>query len=115
MPKVVVLNNYPLDRVWKEVRLKETPDHLLFGINYFHTRNYDVKIVPCPMRERLRIRRFGFPIPLGNLSRQKAAWDALKQADILYAACGTETYLLQSLHGPVWCGVLLSASCIILL
>lgn len=45
MTRVLVFNNHSLENVLKEVNKKDKPDHLLYGINYFYKRGYDVEIV----------------------------------------------------------------------
>lgn len=103
MPRVVVVNNYSLDRVWQEVKNGQTPDQYLYGINYFAERGYEVEIAPLTdttiyskiqrLYERLR-----GPVPLGNLEQQLLTWDMSKKADLIYAPCQTQTYLLAYLR-----------------
>ena len=56
MYRILVLNNYPLDRVMKEVNLGETGDHLLFGINYFEQAGYSCEILPTWTQKTLPIK-----------------------------------------------------------
>lgn len=46
MPRVFVLNNYPFEEVWEEVRRKDKPDHHLYGINHFERRGFEIEIIP---------------------------------------------------------------------
>jgi glycosyltransferase involved in cell wall biosynthesis len=102
MPRILVINNYPLENVWEEVKRKEKPDHHLYGINYFHSRGYEVKIVPYVHNLFLRkidtcFQKHKGIIPFGSLDRQ---WQALKESshtDLIYAPCQTETQLLSYL------------------
>ena len=101
--RVLVLNNYPLDEVWEEVRRGEKPDHHLFGINHFGALGYEVRIVPFAQSQALQwlermLTRVRFPIPLGALDRQWSGWRLLREADLIYAPCGNETTLLSYLR-----------------
>lgn len=114
MTRILVLNNYPLDRVWREVREGDKPDHHLYGLNYFVAAGHDVQIVPFERPPRFSwVRRwrgwFDALIPLGNLERQADAWKQRHDTDLIYAPCQTETralaYLrrLELLHVPLVC------------
>ncbi len=103
MPQILVCNNYPLDRVWEEVKLKETPDHHLYGINYFHERNYSVELIPfgrVDIGQRLGslAGRMRLPIPIGDLSQEFSILKRLNNADLIYAPCGGQTELLHYLR-----------------
>src|ERR1043165_3543948 len=100
MPRVLVLNNYPLDEVWEEVRRKEKPDHHLFGINYFENKGYDVSVVPYKFSRFLQktmnlLKRLRFPIPMGDLDQQWSVFSALNKCDLIYAPCQTQCQLLS--------------------
>ncbi len=103
MPRVLVLNNYPLDTVWEQVRRGEMPGHVLFGVDHFAARGYECEFVACedgaPPRGLTRaLATCRFPFPLGNLERQ---WEALRRAhrfDLIFAASQTETALLACLR-----------------
>jgi glycosyltransferase involved in cell wall biosynthesis len=102
MRRVVVLNNYPLERVWDEVRLGETPDHHLFGINYFEERGYQPVIVPLRdsgwsrWQRRMEVARF--PLELGDLQQQRDALSCLRAGDLIYAPCASQTHALHYLR-----------------
>ncbi len=103
MVRVLVLNNYPLEPVWEQIRAGLKPDHHLFGINYFGDLGFDVEIVPFNYSEHLRkiqrwLGRALFAIPLGALDRQYWVWRHLNAADLIYAPCGSETNLLTYLR-----------------
>jgi hypothetical protein len=103
MPKVIVLNNYPLDSVWDEVNRREKPDHHLYGINYFCKREFEVEVIPFEGSPFWRkISRFTNTVstllPLGNLDQQWSAFEILNQADIIYAPCQTQTHFLSYLR-----------------
>jgi hypothetical protein len=96
--RILVLNNYPFEDVWQEVRRGEKPDHHLYGINHFHRRGYEVEIVPfqsSPWLQSLDTRLRHFPIPLGSLDQQASALRRLKSGDLLYAPCQTQTHALS--------------------
>jgi hypothetical protein len=99
--RILVLNNYPFEDVWKEVRQGNKPDHHLYGINHFHRRGYEVKVVPFRSSSWLqdldtRLRRS--PLPLGSLEQQVWALGQLKSGDLLYAPCQTQTHALSLLR-----------------
>ncbi|AFY71853.1 glycosyl transferase group 1 [Thalassoporum mexicanum PCC 7367] len=101
--RVLVLNNYPFEQVWQEVKRGEKPDHHLYGINYFHTRGYEVELVPFTSSQFLQqvgqlYRRSRLPIPLGNFDQQWSCWQQLNQADLIYCPCQTQTHLLNYLR-----------------
>lgn len=103
MPTVFVLNNYPFEEVWGEVTRGEKPDHHLYGINYFHQRGFNVKIIPfkgSPFVQavgRLSSKTVNL-LPLGDLDRQWSTLKILQQADLIYAPCQTQTHFLSYLR-----------------
>jgi glycosyltransferase involved in cell wall biosynthesis len=104
MPRrVLVLNNYPFEQVWQEVKRGEKPDHHLYGINYFQQRGYEVEIIPFTNSQFLQqigqiYRRSRLPIPLGDLDQQWSCWQKLNAADLIYCPCQTQTHLLNYLR-----------------
>jgi hypothetical protein len=101
MPRILVLNNYPFDSVWQEVKAGEKPDHHLYGLNYFAQSGYDVEIVPfqsSKLLQKLNQLLQKFPIPLGDLDQQWSALRQLRAADLIYAPCQTQTHLLSYLR-----------------
>jgi hypothetical protein len=96
--RILVLNNYPFEDVWEEVRQGDKPDNHLYGLNHFHRRGYEVKIVPfrsSPWLQELDIRLRRLPFPLGSLEQQVWALGQLKRGDLLYAPCQTQTHALS--------------------
>ncbi|HSH95615.1 MAG TPA: hypothetical protein VK968_15835, partial [Roseimicrobium sp.] len=103
MPRVLVLNNYCLKRVWGEVQRGEKPDHHLFGLNYFESHGFDVEIVPWRdhgawQRLQALFQRVRFPIPMGDFSQQADAVRRRKTVDLIYAPCQTQLHLLAYLR-----------------
>jgi hypothetical protein len=99
MPQVFVVNNYSLEYVWEQVRRGEKPNHHLYGINYFHLRGYEVKLIPfknLPFFQFVDKSLGKLPslVPLGCLDQQWACLKRLAQADLIYAPCQTQTHLL---------------------
>jgi len=101
--RVLVLNNYPMDRVVREVELKETPDHVLFGVNQLKQFGFEPILLPYPafgpwhgLQRLLRLLRM--PLELGDLQQQVVALRLSSDADIVYAPCGSQTHLLQYLR-----------------
>ncbi|HEY7450384.1 MAG TPA: glycosyltransferase [Vicinamibacterales bacterium] len=103
MPRLLVLNNYPLDLLWEDVKRGETPDHLLFGINFLADAGWKLTFPPAGDRGLGRVlnallRRTKFPIPLGDLGQQHHAWKALNHCDVIYAASQTQAHMLSYLR-----------------
>lgn len=101
--RILVLNNYPLDEVWHEVRRGEKPDHHLYGINHLERMGYEIKIVPTELSRGLCalarvMNALRNPIPLGALDRQWSAWRQLSEADLVFAPCGEELNVLAYLR-----------------
>lgn len=99
MARLLVLNNYPLDTVWQEVREGKTPDHLLFGINHLAALGHKIELLPYEDTSALArlsqwLVRARFPVPMGDLSQQLKALRRLRSCDLVYAPCQTQTQLL---------------------
>ncbi len=100
---VLVLNNYPLDRVMREVDLQETPDHVLFGVNRLREHGYEPIFLPYPAEglwAKLQswLGWLRIPLELGDLQQQAMALSRVREADVVYAPCGSQTHLLQYLR-----------------
>lgn len=105
--QVLILNNYPMDRVLKEVELGETPDHVLFGVNRLAALGYEPVFLPYPADGGWAtlqgfLGRMHLPIELGDLQQQMLALRLVRHADLIYAPCGTQTHLLQYLRAIGW-------------
>lgn len=100
--KILVLNNYPLERVLKEVELGETPDQLLFGINYFIDQGHTCNLLnnsqeQLPAKYKL-LQKLNWLFPLGDLFQQYAATLGLHDYDIIYCPATTQIHWLQYLR-----------------
>jgi hypothetical protein len=101
--RLLVLNNYPLDAVWEEVKRGAAPDHLLFGINFLARAGWELTFLPVGDRGvsqalNVVLRRTRFPIPFGDLRQQQHAWNALNNCDVIYAASQTQAHVLSYLR-----------------
>jgi len=95
--RILVVNNYPLESVWDEVRRGEKPDHHLYGVNHFWKRGYNIKIAPFSLSkqwEALEGMARRSPLPLGSLAQQTWVLKHLRRGDIIYSPCQTESHLL---------------------
>lgn len=97
--RVLVINNYPLEQVWAEVKRGEKPDHHLFGLNHLADLGLQIQVVPAAAEERWRrsdrlLRASRLPFPLGRLGRQMAALRWAEPVDVILSACEMETNLL---------------------
>lgn len=107
-PVAYILNNYDLDRVSGEVARQEKPAHHLFGIDALRAGGWQVEIVPQLAGPRWltwvgeSLRRLRFPLPLGDLGQQWAAWRAAPRGAVLYAPCQTQMCTLARLRA---CGI----------
>ena len=103
MKKVLVLNNYPLEDVWEEVKRKDKPDHHLYGINYFNQRKFEIEIIPFKSSQLLQklnnfYQKSKLIVPIGDTDQQWSCLQRLNQADLIYAPCQTQTHLLSYLR-----------------
>lgn len=101
--RALILNNYPLDRVLREVEIGETPDQLLFGVLALSSAGIQPVYLPYPAKGPWAVlqgflRRLRVPLELGDLQQQVYAIKLSKSADVVYAPCGTQTHLLQYLR-----------------
>jgi glycosyltransferase involved in cell wall biosynthesis len=101
--RVLILNNYPMDRVMREVELGETPDHVLFGVNRLAALGFEPVFLPYPAVGRWAtfqslLGRLRIPLELGDLQQQVLALRLSGEADLVYAPCGSQTHLLQYLR-----------------
>tara|TARA_B100001093_G_scaffold519855_1_gene610945 strand:- start:4633 stop:5739 length:1107 start_codon:yes stop_codon:yes gene_type:complete len=101
--KILVLNNYPLDRVSKEVALGETANHLLYGINFFESWGHKCHIAETWSQKQLPfkykiLKRVHYFQNLGDLKQQSEVLSLSNKFDVLYAPCGTQTQWLQFLR-----------------
>jgi len=99
--RVLVLNNYSLDRVWAEVRQGEKPAHHLYGIDLLQEAGYEVHILPLHEKSTPHFlskitRRFDFV--LGNVLQQWEAWKLRRDFDMIYAPCQDQTPILGYLR-----------------
>jgi hypothetical protein len=100
---VLILNNYPMDRVMREVAIGETPNHVLFGVQQLECEGIQPIFLPYPsVGAWARLQSFlgmlHLPFELGDLQQQILAIRLSQQADIIYAPCGSQTHLLQYLR-----------------
>ena len=100
--RILILNNYPMDRVLREIELSETPRHVMFAVDSLITNGHTVIFVPYPafgfwsyIQRILQLLRI--PADLGDLQQQFIALSLANTADIVYAPCGTQTHLIQYL------------------
>lgn len=101
--KILLLNNYPLARVYKEVELGETPDQLLFGYNHFIKEGHDCITIGDNLETRLSpfyriLKKLNWLFPLGDIEQQFAALNIAKNFDIIYCPATTHIYWLQYLR-----------------
>jgi glycosyltransferase involved in cell wall biosynthesis len=101
--RALILNNYPLDRVIREVEIGETPSHVLFGVEHLKAKGIEPIYLPYPsVGVWAIVQRFlcmlHLPLELGDLQQQVLAIKLSGQADIIYAPCGSQTHLLQYLR-----------------
>jgi glycosyltransferase involved in cell wall biosynthesis len=101
--RVLILNNYPMDRVIREVDLKETPDQVLFGVNRLQEYGFEPIFLPYPAlgpwhKLQKLLSKLRIPLELGDLQQQVLALQLSSKADLVYAPCGSQTHLLQYLR-----------------
>jgi glycosyltransferase involved in cell wall biosynthesis len=96
MPRLLVVNDYPLQGMLAQVRAGEVPDQLLYGVNQMMDAGWSVETVELPERSPGRVQRlFNRVLPLGDLRHQLRVVRHRQPFDLLYAACHTQTQALQ--------------------
>lgn len=101
MPRLIVLNNYSLDRVLGEVARGDKPAHHLFGIDRFAKMGFSVVNVPFvegPRPPSYIARALRALPPLGDVRQQFSALQRICPEDLVYAPCQTQTHLLSYLR-----------------
>jgi len=97
--RLIVLNNYDLTRVETEVARGEKPAHHLFGLDALRRAGWSIEIVPQDAGAHLLrwadgwLARSRWPVPLGSLAQQYAAWRQLRRGDVIYSPCQTQSHL----------------------
>jgi glycosyltransferase involved in cell wall biosynthesis len=101
--RVLILNNYPMDRVLLEVAIGETPNHVLFGVEQLESEGIQPIYLPYPSvgawaKLQNLLRMLHLPLELGDLQQQVLAIKLAREVDLIYAPCGSQTHLLQYLR-----------------
>jgi glycosyltransferase involved in cell wall biosynthesis len=100
--RVLVLNNYSFETVWKEVKQGLKPANHIYGIDFLEQEG--MKIILVPFKKNSFLLKLSkwlervLPIPLGDLDQQWSAWKMRKEADIVYSPCQTQTWVLSYLR-----------------
>lgn len=102
MPRLLVLNNYSLERVRGEVERGEKPAHHLFGIDRFAKMGFQVELIPVDeartISQGILARGLRALPPVGDVRQQVAALRRLAADDLIYAPCQTQTQGLSYLR-----------------
>lgn len=102
MPRLLVLNNYSLERVRGEVERGEKPAHHLFGIDRFAKMGFHVELIPVDeartISQGILARGLRALPPVGDVRQQVAALRRLAAGDLIYAPCQTQTQGLSYLR-----------------
>jgi hypothetical protein len=99
MTKIFVLSDYPIYRDIDEVKSGVKPDHILYGLNYFSSRGWDLEFLPFNQSKLISklssvYKKTKFPIPLGNLEQQISLFKYLNQASLVFDITHHQSYLL---------------------
>jgi hypothetical protein len=95
---ILILNNYPVKRVFEEIKNGTKPAHHLYGIPFLNEAGYDTMIID-PVRKSFwkTVGKFLGKIPvlkIGDLDLQIRAFQKRREYDIIYAPCQDVTLLL---------------------
>lgn len=95
--KVLFINNYGMDKAWKEWSNGEYPGHHLWGIT--HLQKYGVDVEILLHRKYVILNKIGLRFKLGNYLDQQARI-LLKRShyDLVYSGCGDNTFFLALLR-----------------
>jgi glycosyltransferase involved in cell wall biosynthesis len=103
MPRLLVVNDYPLQGMLTQVRAGEVPDQLLYGVNHLLDAGWSVETVDLPERTPGRLERLlNQALPLGDLRPQLRVALHRQPFDLVYAACHTQTQALQYARRLRW-------------
>jgi hypothetical protein len=98
--RILVINDYSLQRSWDHAKAGRSPAHFLYGVDHLAAAGFDIHLVSEQWSRTLatvdrHLRRFGRLF--GSLDRQLAAWPQLRDVDAIYAPCQSQiqglTYL----------------------
>jgi glycosyltransferase involved in cell wall biosynthesis len=95
--RILVLNNYSVARVKKEINYGNKPSHHLYGISQLEKLGYNLIIIDPTENIWRKIGKFLGRIPflnLGDLDQQISALRRVNEYDIIYAPCQNVTNLL---------------------
>ena len=95
--KVLFINNYPMDHVWKQWQQGEQPGHHLWGIT--HLSHHDIEVEILPHQRFNWLNKVGRKLGLGDyLDQQLRILFSRVHYDVIYSACQTNTFLLSLLR-----------------
>jgi hypothetical protein len=101
MTRILVINDYSLQFSWDGVRKGEAPAHFLYGVDHLAAEGFELDIVSETQSSWLAAldRRVGrrWRQVTGSFDRQTAAVPFLKDADLIYAPCQSQTQILTYL------------------
>jgi glycosyltransferase involved in cell wall biosynthesis len=103
MASILVLNNYSISKSWSAALSGKSPDHFLYGINYLQEKGHRVVVVDDSAAPGLRLLQdciagLRLPIPVGDLSQQWRAIQALYRFDVIYSPCFSTIFLFNYLR-----------------
>lgn len=96
MPRLLIVNDYPLRNLLRQVEAGEVPDQLLYGVNHFLAAGWNVDYIDLPERPAGRLTRLlNRVLPLGDLRKQSRVLRRQQPFDLLYAPCQSQTHALH--------------------
>jgi len=100
--RILVLNNYPFQEVWEEIKQGKKPAHHLYGVDVMEREGHEVILVPFRKSQFwMKLSKWISKIPFiefGDLDQQVSALKMLNQCDVVYSPCQTQTWLLSYLR-----------------
>jgi len=100
--RILVLNNYPFEEVWEEIKEGKKPAHHLYGVDVMAAAGMEIILVPFRKSPFwIKMSKWVSKIPfleLGDLDQQISALKMLHQCDVIYSPCQTQTWLLSYLR-----------------
>lgn len=95
--KVLFINNYPMDKAWKDWKRGEYPGHHLWGVTHLHQYGIEVDILPYEQSSILN--KIGNKFKLGKyLDQQVRVCLKFSKYDLVYSACQENTLFLSTLR-----------------
>lgn len=94
--KVLFINNYPMDKAWRDWEKCEYPAHHLWGITHLSRHGIECDILAYERYSLLD--KIGKSFKISYLDQQVRVFFKAFKYDVIYSACGNNTFFLALLR-----------------